>query len=65
VPIEVKVVLIPFQDANHWSVIIMNDDSLYHYDLLKTINIFHSPILHHFFDKIWAMTQGKLPRTNE
>jgi Ulp1 family protease len=65
VPIEVKVGLIPFQDANHWSVIIMSDDSLYHYDPSKSANIFHLPILHHFFDKIWAMTQGKLPRTNE
>jgi len=64
-PIEVNVVLVPLQDANHWSVIIMSDDSLYHYDLLKFVNIFHSLVLHCFFDKIWAMKQGKLLRTNE
>jgi hypothetical protein len=52
VPIEVKVVLIPLQDANHWSVIVMSDGSLYHNDLLKFANIFHSPVLHRFFAKI-------------
>ncbi len=65
VPIEMKVVLLPFQDANHWSVIVMNDGSLYHYDPLKSANIFHSSVLHCFFAKIWAMKQGNLSRTNE
>jgi hypothetical protein len=65
VPIEVKVVLVPFKDANHWSVIVMSDDSLYHYDPLKFTNIFHSPVLHGFFAKIWAVKQGKLSKTNE
>jgi hypothetical protein len=55
VPIEMKVVLIPLQDANHWSVIIMSDDSFYHYDLLKFANIFCLPILHRFFAKILTM----------
>jgi hypothetical protein len=65
VPIEVKVVLIPLQDANHWSVIVMNDDNLYHYDLLKSTNIFHSLVLHHLFANIWEVKQGKLFKTNE
>ncbi len=65
VPIEVKVVLIPFQDANHWNVIVMSDDSVYRYDSLKSTNIFHLLVLHHFFAKIWAVKQGKLYRTNE
>ncbi len=54
-----KVVLVPLEDANHWSIIVMNDDNMYHYDSLESINIFHLLILHHFLSKIWAMKQGK------
>jgi hypothetical protein len=52
VHVEVKAILVPFQDANHYSVIVVNDDSMYHYDLLKFTNIFHSLVLLHFFAKI-------------
>jgi hypothetical protein len=65
VPIKMKVVLIPLQDANHWNVIVMNDDNLYHYDLLKSTNIFHLLLLHHFFANIWEVKQGKLFKKNE
>jgi hypothetical protein len=47
--IKVKVVLVPLENANHWSIIVMNDDNMYHYDSLKSRNIFHLLVLHHFF----------------
>jgi hypothetical protein len=36
-----------------------------HYDPLKTANIFQFASLHHFFTKMWAVTQGKLLGTLE
>jgi hypothetical protein len=65
VPIKVKVGLVPFQDANYWGVIVMNDDNLYHYDMLKSTNIFHLLVLRHFFAKIWVVKESKLSKTNE
>ncbi len=64
-PIKVKVGLVPFQDANYWGVIVMNDDNLYHYDMLKSTNIFHLLVLRHFFAKIWVVKESKLSKTNE
>jgi hypothetical protein len=55
VPIKVKDGLVPLQDANYWGVIVMNDDSLYHYDMLKSTNTFHLLVLRHFFAKIWVV----------
>jgi hypothetical protein len=43
----------------------MNASHFMHYDLLKTANIFQSTSVHHFFAKMWAVTQGKLLGTLE
>jgi hypothetical protein len=42
----VKNLIFPLQDANHWSVIVMNIDQLLHYDLLISHNCFPSTMVH-------------------
>jgi hypothetical protein len=43
----------------------MNASHFMHYDLFKSANIFQSTSVHHFFAKMWVVTQGKLLRTRE
>jgi hypothetical protein len=36
-----------------------------HYNFIKTSNIFQFASVHHFFAKMWVVTQGKLLKTLE
>jgi hypothetical protein len=60
IPFYVKDFIIPLHNANHWSMIIMNEDQFLHYDLLKIENIFPFALVHKFFSKLWASRQGPM-----
>jgi hypothetical protein len=45
-PLYVKDLIIPPQNANHWDVIIMNEDQLLDYDPLNIENIFMFALVH-------------------
>jgi hypothetical protein len=46
VPTNVNKVVIPLHDANHWSVVVMNNENLIHYDPSRFANLFQLATLH-------------------
>jgi hypothetical protein len=65
VPTNVNKVVVPLQDANHCSVVVMNNENLIHYDPSSSANLFQSTTLHRFLAKVWVATQGKLIGTKK
>jgi hypothetical protein len=63
VPTNVNKVVVPLQDANHWSVVVMNNENLIHYDPSNFVNLFQLATLHRFLTKVWVATQGILTGT--
>ncbi len=57
-PTNVNEVVVPLQDANHWSVV-MSNESLIQYDPLSSTNLCLAT-LHWFLAKVWVAMQGKL-----
>jgi len=61
----VSKVVVPLQDANHWNVVVMNNENLIRYDPSSCANLFQSTILHQFLAKVWAAMQAKLTSIEE
>ncbi len=55
-----KAIFIPIQDVNHWNLLILSVEHLFHYDPLESANLFHNAILLLFFAKVWAIIERKL-----
>ncbi len=59
-----KAIFIPIKDASHWSFLILSVEHLFHYDPLRSTNLFHNAILLHYFAKVCTTTEGNFSRSH-